>query len=126
MMGVIIIANEIPKEKILAPKPKRVFPKQKKYKKKKNEKKLTKGQKALINGLRKSNTKTMNLDFISFEEINKDFNDLIEQQDEEICYDEISNILSSSSEESSSDNKNKIDIVKRPKKPFIGNVNFSL
>ena len=46
----------------------------------------TKSQKALIQGLRKSNTKTMNLDIISFEEINKDFNDLIEQQDEEICY----------------------------------------
>ena len=123
-MGVIIIANEIPKEKILAPKPKRIFPKQKNYKKMKTKKKLTKSQKALIQGLRKSNTKTMNLDIISFEEINKDFNDLIEQQDEEICYDEISNIISSSSDESSSDNKNRVDKVKRPKKPFIGNVHF--
>ena len=123
-MGVIIIANEIPKEKILAPKPKRIFPKQKNHKKMKTEKKLTKSQKALIQGLRKGNTKTMNLDIISFEEINKDFNDLIEQQDEEICYDEISNILSSSSDESSSDNKNRVDKVKRPKKPFIGNVHF--
>ena len=66
----------------------------------------------------------MNLDTISFDEINKDFSDLVEQKDEDICYDEISNILSSSSEESSSEHKNKCNNVKRPKKPFIGNVNF--
>ena len=90
----------------------------------KTEIELTKSQKALIKGLKKSNTKTMNLDTISFDEINKDFSDLVEQKDEDICYDEISNILSSSSEESSSENKNKCNEVKRPKKPFIGNVNF--
>ena len=124
MLGVLVISNEIPKEKILAPKAKRVFPKQKKYKRIKTEIKLTKSQKALIKGLKKSNTKTMNLDTISFDEINKDFSDLVEQKDEDICYDEISNILSSSSEESSSEHKNKCNKVKRPKKPFIGNVNF--
>ena len=123
-MGVLIISNEIPKEKILAPKAKRVFPKQKKYKKLNTEKKLTKCQKALIKGLKKSNTKSMNLDFISFDEMNKDFSELIEQKDEDVCYDEISNILSSSSEESATDNKNKCNKVKRPKKPFIGNVHF--
>ena len=90
MLGVLVICNEIPKEKIL----------------------------------KKSNTKSMNLDFISFDEMNKDFSELIEQKDEDICYDEISNILSSSSEDSSLDNKNKRNQVKRPKKPFIGNVNF--
>ena len=124
MLGVLVISSEIPKEKILAPKAKRVFPKQKKYKRIKTEIKLTKSQKALIQGLRKSNTKTMNLDTISFDEINKDFSDLVEQKDEDICYDEISNILSSSSEESSSEHKNKCNKVKRPKKPFIGNVHF--
>ena len=124
MLGVLVIYNEIPKEKILAPKAKRVFPKQKKYKRIKTEIKLTKSQKTLIKELKKSNTKTMNLDTISFDEINKDFSDLVEQKDEDICYDEISNILSSSSEESSSEHKNKCNKVKRPKKPFIGNVNF--
>ena len=124
MLGVLVISSEIPKEKILAPKAKRVFPKQKKYKRIKTEIKLTKSQKALIKGLKKSNTKTMNLDTISFDEINKDFSDLVEQKDEDICYDEISNILSSSSDDSSSDIKNKCNEVKRPKKPFIGNVNF--
>lgn len=49
----------------------------------------------------------MKLNFISFDEINKDFFESVEQKDENIFYDEISNILSSSSEESSLDNKNK-------------------
>ena len=124
MLGVLVICNEIPKEKILAPKAKRVFPKQKKYKRINTEKKLTKCQKALIKGLKKSNTKSMNLDFISFDEMNKDFSELIEQKDEDICCGGVSDVLSSSSEDSSLDNKNKCNQVKRPKKPFIGNVHF--
>ena len=124
-MEVVTIYKEISEENIFAPKPKRLFPKNKKQKKSKSSriKNVHQCQFDLLDDLKSDNTKEINLDSISVDEIEKDFKDLDEKTEEKICYEELSNILLSSSEESLSDNKTKKnDIIKRPKRPFIGNV----
>ena len=122
-MEVVVVISKLSEEKIFVPKPKRVKTK-KEHKKTKLSDKKYKHQLTLLKGLRSKNTKSVNLDFISFDEINRDFNDLKDKKDEEICYDEINNILSISSEDSTNNHKNKSEIIKRPKKTSIGNVNL--
>ena len=123
-MEVLVVISKISEEKIFVPKPKRVKTKKEHHKKNKLSDKKYKHQLTLLKGLKSKNSKTMNLDFISFDEINKDFIDLNDKKEEEICYDEIYNILSSSSEDSTNNHKNKSERIKRPKKTSIGNVNF--
>ena len=124
----IIILSDIPSEKILAPKPKRLFPKKKHLKRKKVSCKMITHQINLLGDLKtekEEGLKLIKLDSISFDEINDDFKALEEKTEEEICYKELSNILSSSSEDFSSDDKSrKTDKVKRPKKPTERNVLF--
>ena len=113
-MEALIICNDISKDKILIPKAKRVVPKQKHQKRKKIATNKAQKRKLEINELQKE--KIINLDFITLDEINKDFNNLTDKLEEQICYEEIFNFLSSSSDESSIDFNIKDDIVKRPKK----------
>ena len=110
----LIIWNDITKDKILIPKTKSVVPKQKHQKRKKISTNKAQKRKLEINELQKE--KIINLDFITLDEINKDFNNLTDKLEEEICYEEILNFISSSSDESSIDFNIKDDIVKRPKK----------
>ena len=123
-MEVVVVISKLSEEKIFVPKAKRVKTKKEHHKNNKLSDKKNKHQLTLLKGLRSKNTKSMNLDFISFDEINRDFNDLRNKNEEEICYDEINNILSSSSEDSTNNHKNKSEIIKRPKKTSIGNVNL--
>ncbi len=79
----------------------------------------------LLNDLKGGITKEINLDSISLDEMDKDFKILEEKTEEEICYNELSNILSSSSEDFSTDSKHKKENeIKRPKKPTERNVLF--
>ena len=84
-MEALIICNDISKDKILIPKAKRVVPKQKHQKRKKIATNKAQKRKLEINELQKE--KIINLDFITLDEINKDFNNLTDKLEEEICLD---------------------------------------
>ena len=123
-METIIVISDTPAEKILAPKPRRLNHKKKSYKRIKTSYKMVSHQINLLNDL-KGEIKEINLDSISLDEMDKDFKVLEEKTEEEICYNELSNILSSSSEDFSTDSKHrKDDKIKRPKKPTERNVLF--
>ena len=70
----------------------------------------------------KNNEKPLNLEKISLEEINKDFMKWSLNLEEEKCYDEISNILSSSTKDVSFESQNKE--TKKVKRPKNKNVDF--
>ena len=95
--------------KILIPKARRLIPNKKQHKKK-----ISKNNKQKI-GKKATNLaeKSINLEDISLDEINNDFKALNEKSEEDLCYNELSNILSSSSDDSLSQKNLK---VKRPKK----------
>ena len=118
MEGIIVLSCT-PVEKILVPKPKRLFPQKKHLKRKKVSCKKVFHQLNLLDDLKTENEKIIKLDSISFDEINDDFKALEQKTEEEICYKELSNILSSTSEDFSSDDK-----IKRPKKSTERNVLF--
>ena len=123
-METVIVISDTPAEKILAPKPRRLNHKKKSYKRIKTSYKMVSHQINLLNDL-KGEIKEINLDSISLDEMDKDFKVLEEKTEEEICYNELSNILSSSSEDFSTDSKRrKDDKIKRPKKPSERNVLF--
>ena len=123
-METVIVISDTPAEKILAPKPRRLNHKKKSYKRIKTSYKIVSHQINLLNDL-KGEIKEINLDSISLDEMDKDFKVLEEKTEEEICYNELSNILSSSSEDFSTDSKQrKDDKIKRPKKPTERNVLF--
>ena len=123
-METVIVISDTPAEKILAPKPRRLNHKKKSYKRIKTSYKMVSHQINLLNDL-KGEIKEINLDSISLDEMDKDFKVLEEKTEEEICYNELSNILSSSSEDFSTDSKQrKDDKIKRPKKPTERNVLF--
>ena len=123
-METVIVISDTPAEKILAPKPRRLNHKKKSYKRIKTSYKMFSHQINLLNDL-KGEIKEINLDSISLDEMDKDFKVLEEKTEEEICYNELSNILSSSSEDFSTDSKQrKDDKIKRPKKPTERNVLF--
>ena len=124
-MESIMIINYIPTEKILAPKPRRLIHRKKNFKRKNISKKALIHRLNIFDDLKKGNAKEINLDFISFDEIKEDFKILDEKMEEKICYDELNNILSHSSDDSSNYIKNKEnDKIKRPKKPIERNVLF--
>ena len=109
-MEFLTVINDNLEEKILIPKPRRLNVIKNHHKKK-----------VIKNNKTKIHQKSINLEDISLDEINKDFKALNELIDEEICYNELNNILSSSSEDSFSNNKiQKSPKVKRPKR----NVHF--
>ena len=117
-MESITICNELPKEKIFAPKAKRLFPKNKNSKIKKSSKrnKYNLPPMNISTDFSSDNEKEINLDNISFDEINKDFETLNEKLEENKCYDEIFNILKYSYQDENSDIKIHFDYdVKRPK-----------
>ena len=123
-METVIVISDTPAEKILAPKPRRLNHKKKTYKRIKTSYNMVSHQINLLNDL-KGEIKEINLDSISLDEMDKDFKVLEEKTEEEICYNELSNILSSSSEDFSTDSKQrKDDKIKTPKKPTERNVLF--
>ena len=108
-MEFLSVLNTESEIKILIPKARRLIPNKKQHKKK-----ISKNNKQKIG--KKANNfaeKSINLEDISLDEINNDFKALNEKSEEELCYDELSNILSSSSDDSLSQKNLK---VKRPKK----------
>ena len=124
-MESIIIINFTPSEKILAPKPRRLVHKKKNLKRKNISKKAFIRQLDVLDDLKNEKEKEINLDSISFDEIKEDFKVLDEKLEEKICYDELNIILSSSSEGSSLDIKDKKNNkIKRPKRPIERNVLF--
>ena len=124
-METVIIVSDTPAEKILAPKPRRLIHKKKNHKKLKGSYNKLSHQINLLNDLKGEITKEINLDSISLDEMDKDFKILEQKTEEEICYNEISNIISSSSEDFSTDSKLKEDYeIKRPKKPTEKDVLF--
>ena len=124
-MKVIDINDDIPEEKIYTPKARRINPQNNKFK---MHKSLNSSNSCHFKSLKNSvnsNEKSFNLDNISLEEINEDFFKWNENLDEEICYDELSNILSCSTKDCSFSSQNTINkIVKRPGGPINKNVEF--
>ena len=116
-MKVLTIFDDVPEEKIITPKARRLFPKKKKCKKNSTSNKFNfkfNATKSIENLCEKS----LNLDKISLEEINKDFSDWSQSLEEEECFDEINNILSNSTKDCSSDLElNKTKLIKRPNYP---------
>ena len=112
-MEFLSVLNTESETKILIPKARRLIPNKKQHKKKiskNNKQKISKKVNNLVE-------KSINLEDISLDEINNDFKALNEKSEEELCYDELSNILSSSSDDSLSNNKTQKNLkVKRPKK----------
>jgi hypothetical protein len=114
-MEFLSVLNTESEIKILIPKARRLIPNKKQHKKK-----ISKNNKQKI-GKKANNLaeKSINLEDISLDEINNDFKALNEKSEEELCYNELSNILSSSSssDDSLSNNKTQKNLkVKRPKK----------
>ena len=108
-MEFLSVLNTESEIKILIPKARRLIPNKKQHKKK-----ISKNNKQKIG--KKANNfaeKSINLEDISLDEINNDFKALNEKSEEDLCYNELSNILSSSSDDSLSHKNLK---VKRPKK----------
>ena len=108
-MEFLSVLNTESEIKILIPKARRLIPNKKQHKKK-----ISKNNKKKIG--KKANNfaeKSINLEDISLDEINNDFKALNEKSEEDLCYNELSNILSSSSDDSLSQKNLK---VKRPKK----------
>ena len=114
-MEELIICDEVSEEKIFTPKARRICPKQKKFKRQissdsTNFKFNSKDSHISLN------EKSLNLDKISLDEINNDFLKWSLNLEEEECYDEIRDILSSSTKSSSFESENKkIKKVERPK-----------
>ena len=125
-MKALTLYDDIPEEeKIFTPKARRIIPKKNKFKRydsidSNNFKFVT------IKNSTNTNEKSMDLEKISLEEINKDFQFWNESLDEEKCYDEISNILSSSTKDCSfnSQYKKTKKIIERPNCPMDKNLNF--
>ena len=123
-MKVLTIFDDVPEEKIFTPKARRLFPKQKKCKKKSTSNKIN-FKFNLTKSTENLSEKSLNLDKISLEEINKDFSDWSQSLEEEECFDEINTILSSSTKDCSSDLElNKYKLIKRPNSPKDENVKF--
>ena len=115
-MEELTICDEVSEEKIFTPKTRRLCPKQKKFKRQVSSD-STNFKFNSIKDLHISlNEKSLNLDKISLDEINKDFIKWSVNLEEEECYDELSNILSSSTKNSSFESQDKkIKKVERPK-----------
>ena len=115
-MEELTICDEVSEEKIFTPKARRLCPKQKKFKRQVSSD-STNFKFNSIKDLHISlNEKSLNLDKISLDEINKDFIKWSVNLEEEECYDELSNILSSSTKNSSFESQDKkIKKVERPK-----------
>ena len=121
-MKVLTIFDDVPEEKIITPKARHLVPNQKRFKKKNSSNKI---EFRKIKSITKNfNEKSLNLEKISIEEINKDFLECKQNLEEEECYDEIKSILSSSTKDSSFDSK-KNKKIKRPHCPIEKNVEIS-
>ena len=130
-MEVLTIFADIPPEKIFTPKARRIFPKQNQFERRTSSdsdqfKSITiKKSTSIIND------KSINLDKISLDEINKDFLEWNQNLDEEKCFNEINSILSNSTKDCSFDNQyKKINKIERPNCPidkkyeFFENINI--
>ena len=118
----LTVCDEVSEEKIFTPKARRMFPKKKKFKRQVSSDddnfKFTNIKSSTMN----LNEKSLNLEKISLEEINKDFMKWSLNLEEEKCYDEINNILSSSTKDVSFESQNKE--TKKVKRPKNKNVDF--
>ena len=115
-MEELTICDDVSEEKIFTPKARRICPKQKKFKRQISSDTTNFKFNSIKDSRISLNEKSLNLDKISLDEINNDFKKWSVNLEEEECYDEISNILSSSTKSSSFESQNeKIKKVKRPK-----------
>ena len=121
-MKVITICDDVTEEKIYTPKARRINQPKNKFKRH-DSSDLTNDLKHMSLKNSTNSQKSFNLDKISLEEINKDFSMWNEGSDEEKCYDEISNILSSSTKDCSFNSQcKKTKKIQRPNCPINRNV----
>ena len=122
-MKVLTIFDDVPEKKIFTPKTRRLFPKQKKLKRKTS----SDNDNFKFNTIKISETKCkekiLDLEKITIDEINKDFLACCQSLEEEKFYDEINNILSCSTKDTSFDCEfKKTYKIKRPNCPIDKNV----
>ena len=118
----LTVCDEVSEEKIFTPKARRMFPKKKKFKRQVSSDDDNFKFTNIKSSTMSLNEKSLNLEKISLEEINKDFMKWSLNLEEEKCYDEISNILSSSTKDVSFESQNKE--TKKVKRPKNKNVDF--
>ena len=124
MLNVITICEDIPEVKIYTPKARRLNQQKNRYKRH-DSSNINNDFKGKTLKSSTNSEKSFNLDKISLEEINRDFSMWNESLDEEKCYDEISNILSSSTKDCSFSSQNKeTKKIIRPNCPTNKNVEF--
>ena len=118
----LTVCDDVSEEKIFTPKARRMFPKKKKFKRQISSDDDNFKFTTIKSSTMSLNEKSLNLEKISLEEINKDFMKWSINLEEEKCYDEISNILSSSTKDVSFESQNKE--TKKVKRPKNKNVDF--
>ena len=118
----LTVCDEVSEEKIFTPKARRMFPKTKKFKRQVSSDDDNFKFTNIKSSTMSLNEKSLNLEKISLEEINKDFMKWSLNLEEEKCYDEINNILSSSTKDVSFESQNKK--IKKIKRPKNKNVDF--
>ena len=121
-MEELTICDDVSEEKIFTPKARRICPKQKKFKRQISSDSTSFKFNSIKDSHISLNEKSLNLDKISLDEINNDFKKWSVNLEEEECYDEISNILSSSTKDVSFESQNKE--TKKVKRPKNKNVDF--
>ena len=127
-MNVITIFDDVPEEKIFTPKARRLVPQKKKFKRTTSSDNDNFKFNSLKSSTSSFNEKSLNLDKISIEEINEDFLSWNQNLEEIECYEEINNILSCSTKDSSFDSQSKKNKknkkIERPICPKDKNVEF--
>ena len=118
----LTVCDDVSEEKIFTPKARRMFPKKKKFKRQVSSDDDNFKSNTIKSSTMSINEKPLNLEKISLEEINKDFMKWSLNLEEEKCYDEINNILSSSTKDVSFESQNKK--IKKIKRPKNKNVDF--
>ena len=118
----LTVCDDVSEEKIFTPKARRMFPKKKKFKRQVSSDDDNFKSNTIKSSTMSLNEKPLNLGKISLEEINKDFMKWSLNLEEEKCYDEINNILSSSTKDVSFESQNKK--IKKVKRPKNKNVDF--
>ena len=118
----LTVCDDVSEEKIFTPKARRMFPKKKKFKRQVSSDDDNFKSNTIKSSTMSLNEKSLNLEKISLEEINKDFMKWSLNLEEEKCYDEINNILSSSTKDVSFESQNKE--TKKVKRPKNKNVDF--
>ena len=115
--------NEV---KIFKPKPKRLCPSRKMKKSPSSSSTSSSNSEKSQNHYISVDSKNIlcNLDNISIEEINNDFFNYGENLDEELCHNELLNIINSPENNNSDSDNESIPKIKRCKKPYEKNIEF--